>query len=62
MSTATTETYTCMERVYAGTVLEPAEYCDNEVAEEEAFCEQHGGEALEDAQERVRQAWKDGDR
>lgn len=62
MSTSTTqETFTCMERIYAGTMREPAEYCDNEVAEDEAFCEEHGGDALDEANERAYQARKDGD-
>lgn len=62
MTTQTKETYTCCERTYPGTALEPAEYCENEVAEEDAFCEEHGGDALEEAAERAYQAWKDGDR
>lgn len=52
-------TYTCMERISAGSALEPAEYCDREVAEEDAFCDEHGGDALEEAQERAYTDWKE---
>lgn len=53
--------YSCAERVYAGSALEPAEYCDHEVVEEGALCEAHGGDSLEDAQDRAYSAWKDGE-
>lgn len=59
LSVTPQRTYTCVERIYAGTAIEPAEYCDREVAEEEAFCEDHGGDALEEAQERAHTAWKE---
>lgn len=57
----TRETFTCVERIYAGTPLQPAEYCDNEVDEEEALCDEHNGSDESDANERAYQEWKERD-
>lgn len=59
--TRTRRTYTCAERIYAGTALQPPEYCDNEVDEEEALCDQHNGSEEDEANERAFEAWKEKD-
>lgn len=59
LALAAERTYYCVERIYAGSALEEAEYCDREVAEEDALCEEHGGDALEEAQERAYTDWKE---
>lgn len=59
LALAAEHTHYCVAQTYAGSALEPAEYCENEVAEEDAFCEDHGGDALEEAQERAYTTWKE---
>lgn len=61
MTAQTKEAYYCPAQTYAQTMTTPAEYCENEVDEEDALCEEHDGSAQDDASERAYEAWKERD-
>ena len=59
MTTMTHTGFTCAAQTYSRTTTTPTEYCENEVEEEDALCEEHDGSDFEDAAERAYDDWKE---